>query len=67
MPSFHLLKSEVKPITRELAKMFHDMKPSPTERDINPARIAMLQKKAEAGLLVTFHWATAKMGAERCA
>jgi hypothetical protein len=37
------------------------MTPSPTERDINPQRIAMLQKKAEAGLLVTFHWATAKM------
>jgi hypothetical protein len=64
MPSFHLVKSEVKPLTRELAQMFNTMKPSPTEREINPARIAMLQKKAEAGLLVTFHWATAKMGNE---
>jgi hypothetical protein len=62
MPSFHLLKSEVKPLTRELAKQFQEMVPSPTERDINPVRVKMLRDKAEAGLLVTFHWATAKMG-----
>ena len=62
MPSFHLLKSDVKPLTMEIAKQFNEMAPSPTERDINPARIRMLQEKAEAGLLVTFHWASAKMG-----
>lgn len=64
MASFKLLKSEVKPLTRELAAQFHDMEPSPTERDLNPARIKHLREKAEAGLLVTFNWARAKMGSK---
>lgn len=62
MATFHLLKSEVKPLTQELAAQFRDLEPSPTERDLNPARLKMLQQKADAGLLVTFNWARAKMG-----
>jgi hypothetical protein len=65
MATFHLLKSEVKPLTREIAKQFAEMTPSPTERDLNPQRLRMLQNKAENGELVTFHWATAKLGDKR--
>jgi hypothetical protein len=64
MATFKLLKSEVKPLTRELAAQFRDMKPSPTERDLKPARLKHLREKAEAGHLVTFNWASAKMGGE---
>lgn len=62
MATFRLLKSEVKPLTPDLATEFRDMDPSPTERDINPTRIKHLREKAEAGQLVTFHWARARMG-----
>jgi hypothetical protein len=61
MAKFRLLKSEVKPLTRELAEHFRDLEPSPTERDLNPARLKYLQEQAEAGLLITFNWARAKM------
>ena len=50
MASFKLLKSEVKPLTRELAVMFRDLEPSPTERELNPSRIKHLREKADAGL-----------------
>jgi hypothetical protein len=61
-PGFRLLNSEVKPLTKELAEHFRDLEPSPTERELNPSRLAFLRSKADAGQLVTFHWATAKMG-----
>lgn len=62
MVPFQLLKSEVKPLTPELALQFRELQPSPTERDLNPARLRHLRKKADEGLLVTFHWAKAKLG-----
>ena len=62
MAHFHLLKSEVKTLTPELAAAFRALEPSPTERDLNPGRLKMLREKADAGLLITFNWAKAKMG-----
>lgn len=62
---FTLLNAEVKPLTRELARDFRDLEPSPTERDLQPARVKHLRKKAEDGLLVTFHWSTAQFGNRR--
>jgi hypothetical protein len=63
-PMFKLISSDTKPLTPELAERFKSMLPSPTERVFDPARAKMLREKAEAGQLVTFHWATAKVGDE---
>jgi hypothetical protein len=60
--SFWLVKSEVRDLTRELAEEFRNLEPSPTERELNPARIRHLKIKAEAGQLVTFHWSVARLG-----
>ena len=60
--SYRLVKSEVCDLTPELAQQFRDLDPSPTERELNPARIKHLKTKAEAGQLVTFHWSVAKIG-----
>lgn len=62
---FELLKSEVKSLTPELAKEFHELEPSPTERELNPQRLKHLREKAEAGHLVTFHWSAATLGTRR--
>ncbi len=62
MATFKLVNSEVKPLTREVAQAFSEMAPSPTERDLNVSRLRHLKEKAEAGLLVTFHWSKAKVG-----
>lgn len=62
MPEFQLIKSDVKTLTPDLAAQFKALEASPTERDLNPSRLKMLREKAEKGLLITFHWATAKMG-----
>jgi hypothetical protein len=59
---FKLINSETKSLTPELAQRFKAMLPSPTERMFDPARAKMLREKAEAGQLVTFNWATAKVG-----
>jgi hypothetical protein len=61
-PMFKLISSETKPLTPELAGRFKAMLPSPTERVFDPARAKMLREKAEAGQLIAFHWATAKVG-----
>ncbi len=61
---FRLVKSEAIPLTRELALQYRDLEPSPTEREISPARLKMLRDKATAGLLITFHWAQARLGNE---
>lgn len=61
---FRLIKSETKNLTPELAKSFHDMKASPTERPFDVQRARMIKEKAEAGQLITFNWATAKLGNE---
>jgi len=63
--SYRLVKSEVCDLTPELAQQFRDLDPSPTERELNPARIRHLKMKAEAGQLVTFHWSVAKLGDKR--
>ena len=63
--SYRLVKSEVRDLTVELAQEFRDLDPSPTERELNPARIKHLKTKAEAGQLVTFHWSVAKLGDKR--
>jgi hypothetical protein len=59
---FRLVNSETKPLTPELAERFKAMLPSPTERAFDPARAKMLREKAAAGQLITFNWATAKIG-----
>jgi hypothetical protein len=57
-----LANSETEPLTPELAQRFKSMSPSPTERVFDPARAKMLREKAEAGQLITFSWASAKVG-----
>ena len=57
---FRLVKSETKPLTREIAEEFRAMMPFPTERGFDQARTKMLREKAEAGQLISFNWATAK-------
>jgi hypothetical protein len=61
-PGFRLTNSEVKSLTKEFAEYFRDLEPSPTERELNPSRLAFLRAKADAGQLIPFWWATAKMG-----
>jgi hypothetical protein len=63
--SYKLVKSEVRELTPELAEEFRNLEPSPTERELNPARLKHLKMKAEAGQLVTFHWSVAKLGDKR--
>lgn len=58
---FRLIRSEVKPLTQDLAIQFRALDASPTERDLNPSRLRMLREKAENGLLINFHWATANV------
>jgi len=62
---FRLVNADVKPLTKELAEEFKNLEASPTERELNPARIKMLREKADAGTLVTFHWSTAKLGSKK--
>jgi len=56
---FQLVKSEVVPLTMELAREFCELPKSRTERDLIPRRLRYLRRQADAGLLVTFHWARA--------
>jgi hypothetical protein len=60
-PGFRLINSEVK-LSKEFAEYFRDLEPSPTERELSPSRLAHLRAKADANLLTTFHWSTAKIG-----
>lgn len=62
MSVFNIISTETKPITHELALQFRDMEASPTERDLDPRRVNHLKEKAQAGLLVSFNWATAQLG-----
>jgi hypothetical protein len=59
---FKLVNSETKTITKELAEQFRSMPASPTERDLNTARMNYLRDKFTTGLAITFNWATAKLG-----
>ena len=61
-PGFRLINSEVKPLTKEFAEYFRGLEASPTERELNPSRLAHLRQKADAGQLITFGWSTAKFG-----
>ncbi len=61
---FHLIKSEVLPLTRALAEEFRNLTPSPTERDLNPGRLKHLREKADNGKLVTFQWAKAELNGQ---
>ena len=61
MASFKLVSSECIPMTEKLATQFREMEPSPTERQLDPRRVRMLRERAEGDLLVTFHWAKAKL------
>jgi hypothetical protein len=38
------------------------MLPSPTERVFDPSRAKMIREKTEAGQLIAFNWAVAKIG-----
>src|SRR6187200_1850654 len=60
--SYRLVKADVRELTPELAEEFRNLEASPTERELNQARINHLRMKAEAGQLVTFHWSLAKLG-----
>jgi hypothetical protein len=60
--NFTLLSSKTEPLTKEFAEKFKAMTPSPTERHFDPLRAKMLREKAEAGQLINFMWAIAKLG-----
>jgi hypothetical protein len=62
MAKFWLIGHSTERLTRELAERFRTMPSSPTERLLNEGRLDDLTHKAAAGLLVTFHWGTAKLG-----
>ena len=62
MTEFKLVNSATLPLTRDLVEQFRTMEPSPTERSLDPKRVRHLLEKAEAGQLVTFNWAKAKVG-----
>lgn len=62
--SFNLIESKTIPLTREIVEEHVKMEASPTERGLDPARLAYLRAKAEAGQLVTFQWAMAKLGSK---
>jgi hypothetical protein len=54
---FRLVKTENKPLTREIALGFKAMAPSPTEREISDSRVKHLKEKVDAGLAIPFAWA----------
>lgn len=59
---FKLASAECVPLTPDLAEQQFSMDPSPTERPLDSARVKYLREKAEGGQLVTFHWASARLG-----
>jgi hypothetical protein len=61
-PGFRLVKAEVKELTPEIAEYFRNLEPSPTERELNAARVKHLREKADAGQLITFQWSQVQMG-----
>ena len=60
-PTFRLLKADVHDLTPEFVRDFNALEASPTEREINPARMQHLRAKAAANQLITFHWAKARL------
>lgn len=61
MAKFRLVDVKIVSITRELAQYIASLPASPTERPLDRSRLTFLEKKAEAGLLVPFQWAIARM------
>lgn len=61
---FKLVNSKVRPLTPAFAEEFRTLDASPTERGLDPARVKYLREKAEGGLLISFHWAVARVGDE---
>lgn len=59
--TFELVKTEVLPLTLELARQFREMKGSPTERPLSQSRVEHLREKAIDGHLIPFMWATASL------
>lgn len=62
--NFHLVQSTTVPLTRTLAEQMRDMKPSPTERVLDPNRVKYLKERAEAHALVPFQWAKARINGD---
>lgn len=62
--AFRLVNARTEKLTPKLAEKFRDLTPSPTERQLDPSRVAHLKSKAEQGRLVTFNWSTAKLGSD---
>jgi hypothetical protein len=60
--SFKLTNTTVRDLTRDYAEEFRKLPGSPTERPLDDRRVAHLKAKAEADQLVTFNWATVKLG-----
>jgi hypothetical protein len=58
MSAFTLKSSEVVDLTFDVAKQFREMKPTPTERDLDPKRVEYLKERVIKGWAVPFHLAT---------
>jgi hypothetical protein len=61
-PGFRLVKSEVVPVTSAKAHEFRNMKPSPTERELNDKRVNYLFDQFKGGKARRFDWAVATLG-----
>jgi len=59
---FHRISSKVMDLTLPVVQEFRCIEASPVEREINEKRVKHLREKVDAGLAVTFHWVTAKLG-----
>jgi hypothetical protein len=59
-PGYRLVESHVLPLTKTFAEEFRALEASPTERELNEARVKHLREKADSGQLITFQWAKAR-------
>jgi hypothetical protein len=59
---FTLLSSETVPLSPQVVAEFMQLEASPTERPLNPLRVAYLQKAAEEDRLINFNWSRAQCG-----
>jgi len=59
--AFRLKTAETLDLTPELAAQIHALPASPTERELSDKRLDYLREEAQAGTLVTFHWAIAEL------
>lgn len=56
-----LVNSETKDLTRELAQEFSQRAPSPTERELLPARMSYLKDTVLGGRAILFNWSQVKI------